>query len=192
MELSINIREDEEGVFTAVLKGRLDTLTYGEFEKQFKEITCKARALILDMAGIDYISSIGLSALFRVNLALEERKATLAMINMQPHIKQVFDTMHVLSPQIFVRTTSCSRSWPKPDWWGLGCLPRIAFWTRDAWRLWSDATLPLWVRQQGLLLLIALGAYFVNGMFHDVSVVPMANMTLFFLAGVTASLQRER
>ena len=35
-------------------------------------------------------------------------------------------------------------------------------------------------------MLIALGVYFINGMFHDVSVQPMMNMTLFFLAGVTA------
>ena len=60
---------------------------------------------------------------------------------------------------------------------------------RDAWRLWRDAALPLWVRQQGLLLLAVLGAYVVNGMFHDVSVVPLANMTLFFLAGITAGLR---
>jgi hypothetical protein len=38
-------------------------------------------------------------------------------------------------------------------------------------------------------MLVVLGAYFVNGMFHDVSAVPMANMTLFFLAGVTAGLR---
>jgi hypothetical protein len=65
----------------------------------------------------------------------------------------------------------------------------VCFWTRDAWRLWSNAALPLWARQQGLLMLIALGAYFTNGMFHDVSVQPMMNMTLFFLAGVTARLR---
>ncbi len=65
----------------------------------------------------------------------------------------------------------------------------IFFWTRDAWRLWSDATLPLWARQQGLLMMIFLAVYFINGMFHDVSVQPMMNMTLFFLAGVTAGLR---
>jgi hypothetical protein len=43
----------------------------------------------------------------------------------------------------------------------------------------------------GLLTLAALGVYFINGMFHDVSLIPMANMTLFFLAGVTAGLRSE-
>jgi hypothetical protein len=65
----------------------------------------------------------------------------------------------------------------------------VFYWTRDAWRLWSGAALPLWARQQGLLMLIFLGVYFINGMFHDVSVQPMMNMMLFFLAGVTAGLR---
>ena len=68
---------------------------------------------------------------------------------------------------------------------GLGLFAAtLSLWGRDAWRLWRDASLPLWARQQGLLFLTALGAYLINGMFHDVSVVPMANMTLLFLGGV--------
>ena len=73
---------------------------------------------------------------------------------------------------------------------GLGLFAAMLFfWARDAWRLWRNAALPLWTRQMGLLLLIALGVYLLNGMFHDVSVLPMANMTLFFLAGATAALR---
>ena len=73
---------------------------------------------------------------------------------------------------------------------GLGLFAALlACWGIDAWRLWHDAGPPLWARQQGLLMLIALGAYLINGMFHEVSVMPMVNMTLFFLAGATAGLR---
>ncbi|MGW8256771.1 MAG: O-antigen ligase family protein [Thermoguttaceae bacterium] len=73
---------------------------------------------------------------------------------------------------------------------GLGVfLAMIFFWTRDAWRLWRLKTTPLEARLQGLLMLVVLQTYFINGMFHDVSAVPMANMTLFFLAGVTAAMR---
>ena len=73
---------------------------------------------------------------------------------------------------------------------GLGLFVSLLFfWACDAWRLWRDQTSPLWMRQQGLLMLACLGAYLVNGMFHDVSAIPMANMTLFFLAGVTEGLR---
>lgn len=73
---------------------------------------------------------------------------------------------------------------------GLGLFAAmLALWARDAWRLWRHRAFPLWMRQMGLLFLVALGAYLINGMFHEVSVVPMANMTLFFLAGITAGLR---
>ena len=69
---------------------------------------------------------------------------------------------------------------------GLGLfVALLAVWSRDAWRLWRRTSLPVVHRQQGLLLLAAVAVYVVNGMFHDVSCIPMANMTLFFLAGVT-------
>ena len=65
----------------------------------------------------------------------------------------------------------------------------LGLWARDAWRLWRATTAPLWARQQGLLLLAVLAVYLPNGVFHDVSIIPMVNMGLFFLAGVTAGLR---
>jgi len=73
---------------------------------------------------------------------------------------------------------------------GLGLFLTVAYlWTRDAWLLWRETSAPLAIRQQGLLLLAALAIYFANGMFHEVSVAPMANMILFFLAGATAGFR---
>lgn len=65
----------------------------------------------------------------------------------------------------------------------------LALWTRDAWRLWRRDATPWWARRQALLLL-ALGAcYLPNAMFHDVALMPMGNMLLFFVAGLTAGLR---
>jgi hypothetical protein len=36
-----------------------------------------------------------------------------------------------------------------------------------------------------------LSVYFLNGLFHDFSVISMMNMPLFFLAGIAASLRPE-
>ncbi len=60
-------------------------------------------------------------------------------------------------------------------------------WTASAWRVWrSTNSLP--VRQTGLLLLCVLAAYLVNGMFQDVSLIPMVHSYLFFLAGLTVAI----
>ena len=64
----------------------------------------------------------------------------------------------------------------------------LVYWTRDAWRLWrSDA--PLWARQHGLLFLATMGTYLPNAMFHDLAIIPMVNMYLFFLAGIVTAVQ---
>jgi len=54
--------------------------------------------------------------------------------------------------------------------------------------VWFNRELPFWPRQFGLLLLALLSCDVVNGMFHDVSIIPMVNMLLFFLAGITNNI----
>jgi hypothetical protein len=64
----------------------------------------------------------------------------------------------------------------------------LACWTRTAWRLWHRASAPWWVRRMGLLFMAALGVYLPNAMFHDVSIIPMVNMLLFFFGGAIVAL----
>lgn len=64
----------------------------------------------------------------------------------------------------------------------------LGLWTRNAWLLWNSRQAPLWARQHALLLLALLAAYSLNGMFHDVSIISMVNMLLFFVAGVCQGL----
>jgi O-antigen ligase len=72
---------------------------------------------------------------------------------------------------------------------GMGLLVALlACWTRTAWRLWHSAMAPWWVRNMGLLFLAALGVYLPNAMFHDVSIIPMVNMLLFFFGGAVMAL----
>ncbi len=58
---------------------------------------------------------------------------------------------------------------------------------RIAWRLGNDTSQPAEIRALGTVMNCALAAYMINGMFHDVSVIPMLNNFVFFLAGLTAT-----
>jgi len=72
---------------------------------------------------------------------------------------------------------------------GMGCLiAMMALMTRVAWRVWDRPEGSLISRQFGMLLGAMLLAYAGNGMFHDVSLIPMGNMLLFFLAGVANNI----
>lgn len=54
--------------------------------------------------------------------------------------------------------------------------------------VWFNQELPFWPRQFGLLLVTILSCDMINGMFHDVSIIPMSNMLIFFLAGIANNI----
>ena len=60
LNIKKNIHETE---LTVVLKGRLDTTTAPELEKELKASLDGVTALIIDMTALDYISSAGLRVL---------------------------------------------------------------------------------------------------------------------------------
>lgn len=57
-----------------------------------------------------------------------------------------------------------------------------------AWRLMSDLSLPPDSQAVGVMTVGLLVGYFVNGMFHDVSAMPMINNLLFFVGALTTNL----
>lgn len=72
-----------------------------------------------------------------------------------------------------------------------GLLLLLAFyslWIWQAWRIWSDAGLPPWVRGHGLLFLAIIAPYFLQMLFRDISYSPIENGLIFLLAGTCASL----
>lgn len=66
--MTIN-KEKNNGILTLAIEGRLDTVTAPELEKVVNEETADVRELVLDMKGLEYISSAGL----RVLLAAQKK-----------------------------------------------------------------------------------------------------------------------
>lgn len=61
----------------------------------------------------------------------------------------------------------------------------LVAWARAAWYLWNSQKAPLPLRQIGVLFAVTLLAYLANGMFQDVTIVPMVHMVLAYFAGLT-------
>ena len=73
----------------------------------------------------------------------------------------------------------------------LGTVPFLLLlgaWTRNAVRLWADHSVEFAMRAVSLIFLAYLVNYLVNGMFHDVALIQMMNLGLFFLAGLMMSI----
>ncbi len=97
MTLAIKTIEKKEHVYSVCLKGSLDTDTYQSLEKALKELIGDAtKAVVLDMAGVDYVSSIGIRVVMWTKKTLEAGNATFAMIDLQPQVQKVFDVMKLL------------------------------------------------------------------------------------------------
>jgi len=97
MALDIKVTKKKDYVYSVVLKGSIDTETHHSLEDELKEIMDeKTKAIILDMGGVSYISSIGIKVILWAKKALESKGANFVMINLQPPIEKVFDMMKIL------------------------------------------------------------------------------------------------
>lgn len=92
MNLKIVVTQKASGYHELALNGRLDTDTYGELEDALKKLPVEgARGVRLDLAGLTYISSMGLRVILKLVKDLRAQKAVLQIVNVQPQIRKVFD-----------------------------------------------------------------------------------------------------
>ncbi len=101
MELQIEIEESAENGVSVVLKGSLDTTTSMQLDARIANLlAAKPRAILIDMGGLDYISSSGIRVVLKTRKTLSSA-ADLLLVNLQPRVKAVFDIINALPDQIF-------------------------------------------------------------------------------------------
>lgn len=81
------------GVQRVAVGGRLDTHTYAELDEALAPVLANAAvtSLVLDLDGLDYISSAGIRSVFKARKALSARGGKVLVANPQPQIQKVFD-----------------------------------------------------------------------------------------------------
>ena len=76
---------------------------------------------------------------------------------------------------------------------GLGILCLILLGaTIICWEIWNNKQLHLLARQFGLLGLVIISNYAINGMFHDVSIIPQMHMLMFALFGIANNIHTNQ
>jgi len=101
MNLNIVVTQKASGYHELALNGRLDTDTYGELEAALKKLPVEsARGVRLDLAGLTYISSMGLRVILKLVKDMRAQKAVLQMVNVQPQIRKVFDIAAALPAEV--------------------------------------------------------------------------------------------
>ncbi len=96
MSLEIVVTERNAGTYLITMEGRLDTNTYSGFDEEIAPLlTGSAKVLILDMAKLEYISSMGLRSINLARKAMKAHEGYLVFVNLQPLIEKIFD---IVSP----------------------------------------------------------------------------------------------
>lgn len=111
MALKISITEKQAGVFIVSPDGPLDSDTYGIFESRVAEILKPStKTIILNMEGVTFITSMGMSVILGTRKALEDIGGVFVMTGLQPQIKKVFDIANVLrSMNVFANMAEADR-----------------------------------------------------------------------------------
>ncbi len=94
MSLVTRVDESKLPRITMHLSGKLDALSYLEFDRSLDAVLGRMPAhgtLVLDLADLDYISSAGLRSLFRARKAMKAAGGHSLIVNAQPQVRKVFE-----------------------------------------------------------------------------------------------------
>lgn len=88
--MRLSIEKQVADATTLILSGRLDTTTAPELEKQIDALQPETTVLILDMQGLEYISSAGLRVLLKTQKMMN-KKGTLKLVHVPDMVMEVLD-----------------------------------------------------------------------------------------------------
>ncbi len=80
----------ENGVLTVSLKGKLDTGTAPQTEKDLAADVAQARQLVLDMKELRYLSSAGLRMILKLHKTMQAKEG-MTVRNVNEDIMEIFD-----------------------------------------------------------------------------------------------------
>lgn len=89
----MEILEEKRGPITVVAPvGRLDTNTSGQLEHAvFRRLGAGETRMIIDLSGVEYISSAGLRVLLRAANTVREKEGLLVLCSLGQSVREVFD-----------------------------------------------------------------------------------------------------
>lgn len=94
MELKVDIEYVKHGMVILSPAGSIDTNTCELLDNEIKRILKRpVTTLVLDMAGVDFVTSRGVSTIARTRASLMQKGGDLAIMNLQPQVQKAFEIM---------------------------------------------------------------------------------------------------
>ena len=81
----------ESNALVVTVNGRMDAATSPEFEKSIFEFIAQGeKAFLINLSGLEYISSAGLRSILAAAKRLKEQDGKIVFSGLQGHVKEVF------------------------------------------------------------------------------------------------------
>jgi len=97
MSLNVKLDQRQEGIYLLTIVGSIDSDTYKILEEKVTPLlNPKTKVIIFEMEGVEYVSSMGINVIIRVQQFLEKQNGMFAMTNLQPQVKKVFEIFKAL------------------------------------------------------------------------------------------------
>ena len=101
----VEVVNKKPGFFVISIFGSLDSEHYLELEeKAMAVIGPAAKIIMLDIAELSYISSMGISALLKIKKAVEQNQGKFMLVNPQPQVRKVFEIIKALPLETIFRS----------------------------------------------------------------------------------------
>ena len=98
--LSVYRNEKREGFFIIYPVGTINTNTSPILQNEVEQIfELKPEIILFDMKQVNYINSAGLRVILELHAAMKSQGRGVVLMNLQPHIKEVFDIINALPEQ---------------------------------------------------------------------------------------------
>ncbi len=97
MTLNIRVEQTKPGLVTLFPVGNIDSDTAPKLDQEVTRLLAEPiKTLVLDMEGVPFLSSAGVGTIAKTKSVLNRKGADMAMINLQPQIKKVFEIIRML------------------------------------------------------------------------------------------------
>lgn len=97
MALKVNVEKKQGEVYVFLVSGSIDSDSYKVLEDRVNPIlNAGAKVIIFDLDKVEYVSSMGLNTIFKVQRGMEKTGGTFLMANVQPQVKKVFEIVKAL------------------------------------------------------------------------------------------------
>lgn len=94
MTLSLHYEFPATDRIVVYVGGRLDAMSFGEFDEAMLALLPRldeGGTVVVDLAGLEYVSSAGLRSLARIRKSMRARNGHTLLLNPQPQVRKVFD-----------------------------------------------------------------------------------------------------